>query len=165
MFEFLKKKKEYSYTTSDEMQGLTCVFSDGSEITYDVNNNTFLWYKTAGKREDNYYNGTYECYRGQNAADYTVDKGIMSENASKSYYRRNRGRRFNCMDNTMVLVFKNEYFYSEGEKKPMVIEPGPDTPGSDGISIYYGFFDGARAEIVNVKTGNTQMFAVSGSSK
>lgn len=154
MFEFLKKKKEYSYTTSDEMQGLTCVYSDGSEIMYDVKNNTFIWYKTAGNREDNYHYGTYECYRGQNAADYTVDNGIMSESASKAYYRRNRGRRFNCMDNTIVLVIHNEYFYKEGEK-----EPQSDT------AVYYGFFDGARAEMVNVKSGNTQMFAVSASSK
>lgn len=160
MFGFLKKKKEYSYTTSDEMKGLTCVYSDGSEIKYNDTDNTFYWYKTSGEHEDNYHYGTYECYRGQNAADYTVDKGIMSEGASNAYYRRNRGRRFNCMDNTIVLVFKNEYYLSNGEKKMQSTENA-----LSGVSVYYGFFDGARAEMVNVNTGNTQMFAVSASSK
>lgn len=159
MFEFLKKKKEYSYTTSDEMKGLTCVYSDGSEIKYNKDDNTFYWYKTSGEHDDNYYYGEYECYRGQNAADYTIDKGIMSEGASKSYYRRNRGRRFNCMDNTLVLVLHNEYQYIDGEKKLQKSDM------SDGISTFYGFFDGARAEMVNVNTGNTQMFAVSSSEK
>jgi hypothetical protein len=49
------------------------VAKDGSYIVFNKDK-TFYWYESKDNLDDNYYYGTYEVYRGENAIDYISSK-------------------------------------------------------------------------------------------
>ena len=57
------EKSNYNY---ENIIGKSFVMKDGSYIVFNKDK-TFIWYKTKDDLEDNYYEGTYTVYRGENA--------------------------------------------------------------------------------------------------
>jgi hypothetical protein len=67
LFTFLlREKNEYDY---EHVISHSFVAKDGSYIVF-KKDKTFYWYKDKDNLEDNYYYGTYEIYRGENAVEH-----------------------------------------------------------------------------------------------
>ncbi len=145
--------KEYKYSKSDYLKNKQCIYSDGSEIKF-AKDDSFCWYRTAGKYDNYYYYGTYLCYRGEDACNYAVAMGIIEEKNLNEYFESTKGDEFYRRENTFVLVVENEYIFIDGQKQKAKDEKRKP------ISVYYGFFDGQAGDTVNVNTGNSQRFII-----
>lgn len=61
-------KKEEEQPKVNEMANTVWIASDGSEMVF--GETEMNWYKDEGIHDDNYYTGTYEYYRGQDAVKF-----------------------------------------------------------------------------------------------
>lgn len=61
-------KQEEPKEKPNEMANTIWIATDGSEMVFEEKD--FNWYKDEGIHDDNYYTGTYEYYRGQEAVEF-----------------------------------------------------------------------------------------------
>lgn len=106
---------------------------------------TFHWYQTKGKTDDNYFAGTYEFHIGQDAINYLTtelsDYGI-TERLIKLMISSNQEY---TLDNFVCFSCVNQSFMAHGE----------ELLSEDVLSSYLGFLlrDGTYLDIANMTTG------------
>lgn len=145
-----KDINEKDFNSSDYLINKKYIYSDSSEINF--GDNEFYWYRKAGAYDDNYYYGSYTCFRGEEACKYAIASEIISEENLEQYFNRTSGNDFYCRENTFILILHNEYVCVEGNKK--------DFEEGKSETKYYGFFNGEMGDTVNLITGAFQKFVL-----
>ena len=124
IFSFLlKEKNEYDY---EHVMSHSFVAKDGSYIVFNKDK-TFYWYKDKDNLKDNYYYGTYDIYRGENAIDHIVknltlyavneeeQRNVIKNQGSKDpinhYYNWNLYNRKLVENNVEQEIDRDSHFY------------------------------------------------------
>ena len=134
-FNFLNPKDKvsgHSFVTDDKFESLLELKNDGS----------FKFYKSKSDLTDNYYEGTYELYCGDEAIEYIdtkLSQYALTRKEQEDLMARNQQY---SEDNYYCLVLVNE--------KCMV--GGKNTLSSEIITPYYGFYIKNKLGLVNMRT-------------
>lgn len=128
---------DYNWQASQDESLMVCE-EDGS----------FKYYQSADDMTDNYYEGTYEFYVGDNAVDYITselsDYGLTEDELEEIFKRNDEYNE----ENFVCLVLNNESCIIDGENQ---IQSSYKTP-------YYGFYleenGKTYLDIANMNTGN-----------
>lgn len=108
---------EFTLCSQDEISGYTFVRPDnGSEFVFN-DDGSVQYYKNENVHEDNYFDGTYEVLRGQEAIDELIamtEYGYTQEELDMVMQQ--------SMDNYSLMVDREETTYSEGENGELVAE-------------------------------------------
>lgn len=112
---------------------------------------TFLYYRDKDDLTDNYYEGTYEVYQGEDAVEYITTELVsygVTEQELRAFFTRNTGEM--SVDNFYCLVLNNQTCIINGEN---TIDTPVATP-------YYGFYleDQNLFRIVNMNTASYVYF-------
>lgn len=125
------------------------VVGDDSLLTFD-NSTEFKYYKSKTDKSDNYYQGTYKIYVGDEAVDYIANDlskyGVTKEEQEQILETRknNENEAYVC------IVLTNKKCIQDGEN---TLEKTVEAP-------YYGFYDKDKKvlDIINMNTGTTYYF-------
>lgn len=106
---------------------------------------TFHWYQTKGKTDDNYFAGTYEFHIGQDAMDYLtteLSEYGMTELMIQLFISM---RQEYTRDNFVCFSTTNQSFMLNGQEQL----------SEEVVSSYFGFLlsDGTYLDITNMTTG------------
>lgn len=134
----------------DPFAGKSFVMGDESVIYFEADG-TFVWYQDDEDHEDDYFVGTYDCYRAEFAQSYIVtylgEYGVTEEELA-DLYERNEDSDLYTDDNFTCLVLHNESAISDGEEQ--ITEPY-DTN-------YMGFYMDGYYDAANMASGQYATF-------
>ena len=134
----------------DPFAGKEYVAGDDSVI-YFAQDGSFLWYQDDENHEDNYYQGTYIAYRGQQANDvllYELTEYGVTEEELDAYFARNEGDDFYAKENFTVLILRTEH----------AIIGGSDAVEEPYERHYMGFFYEGDFDAANMDSGEYALF-------
>lgn len=128
----------------EEIIGKSFIMADNSYIVF-KDNKRFIWYKTKEDKDNNYYEGTYTVYRGENAIRYISNEltiYAVTEQEQRDLIDRNSKWQ---LDNYFNINLHNERAFINNEETKM---------NSD--TNYFGFAnnDYTYFDIANMKTSN-----------
>ena len=129
----------------DVFSGNSYQFDDGSVIYFN-DDGSFYWYQSDSDHEDNYYSGTYECYKGMQATEYIVNQlpdYNVTEEEMKDYFARNTGSEFYNEENFVYLALNDDKVVIDGEKSENV-----------GTRRYMGFYLDGCYDAANMDTAS-----------
>lgn len=122
---------------------------DDNSILYLNKDNTYIWYQQDNNHEDNYYQGKFKTYTGEDAIEYistTLEEFGLTEEAQRSFFEEGKHE-------------LNEYYLIilTCEKAKM---DGKETEGTDNTAYYYGFYSKTkkRLDLINMSTKNKAGF-------
>lgn len=132
----------------DKISGYSYIEKQDNSLLDLKSDGTFLYYKDKDDKTDNYYEGTYVVYQGEDAIEYIADDLEMyglTEVEQRELIRRNDKE-----ENYYCLVLKNEKCIMDGKN---TLTSTIETP-------YYGFFFERinTLRIVNMKSANIYNF-------
>ena len=113
----LKNSTESVNYDYEKIMGKSFVMKDESYIVFNKDK-TFIWYKTKDDLEDNYYEGTYTVYRGENAIKYIsndLSKYAVTEKEQRDLLKRNEDIKIDMYYN-LNLVNKKLVMNKEEKK-------------------------------------------------
>lgn len=134
----------------DPFAGKSFVMGDESVIYFETDG-TFIWYQNDEYHDDNYFVGTYDCYRAELAESYIVtylgEYGV-TEDELADLYKRNENSDLYADKNFTCLVLHNESAICDGEEQ--LKEPYD--------SNYMGFYMDGYYDAVNMASGQYAAF-------
>ena len=150
-----EEKKEMSTEKAQENTIITDYIwqaSGDASLIVCKKDGSFKYYQSAEELNDNYYEGTYEFYMGEDAVDYiTIELsayGVTREELEGVFDRNENYDE----SNFVIFVLNNEACIMDGEN---VVDSPYQTP-------YFGFYleeDGVPyLDIANMNTGNYNLF-------
>lgn len=134
----------------DEISGYSYIEKQDNSLLDLKSDGTFLYYKDKDDKTDNYYEGTYVVYQGEDAIKYIandLETYGLTEEEQKDLIRRNE-------------EYKEENYYCLVLKNNKCIMNGKNTLTSTIETPYYGFFFEQidTLMIVNMKSANIYNF-------
>ena len=103
--------------------------SDDKSILYLNGDNTYKWYANDNNHDDNYYQGKFKTYKGEEAISY------IATNLKEYGLTEEEQRKFFNDENKSI----NDYYLLILTCEKMVIN-GKEEDGTDNMAYYYGFF-------------------------
>lgn len=137
--------------TVNTFAGYSYVCGDGS-VCYFEEDGTFIWYQSDDNHDDNYYEGTYDVYYGEDAIEFVTEdlaEYSVTEDELDDYFDRNSDSEFYQESNFCSLVLHNDILFTGGEEQDL----GKDT-------YYMGFFADGYYDAVNMITTNYASFTL-----
>lgn len=145
-----KSSKEESKKT-DDISGYSYIEETDDSLLDLKSNGTFKYYQDKDELTDNYYEGTYTVYNGEDAVEYIandLEKYGVTEEEQRDYFSRNAGKEMYKVDNYYCLVLKNKKCIIDGEN---TLTKTVETP-------YFGFYYKGTLNITNMKSANIYNF-------
>ena len=150
-----KEKKEMSTEKAQENTLITEYIwqaSGDSSLIVCKKDGSFKYYQSADELNDNYYEGTYEFYMGEDAVTYiTTDLSAYGVTRKELEGVFDRNEQYS-ESNFVIFVLNNEACIVDGEN---IVDSPYQTP-------YFGFYleeDGVPyLDIANMNTGNYNLF-------
>ena len=126
--DIIEQYKEHNYQEPFNIIGHTCKANDNSML-YLNNDNTYMWYLNDNQHEDNYYQGRYNSYNGQEAIEYIStylkEYGITEEEQENLFEEGTKKLR-----NYYLIVLTCEKTKVDGKEQSEEIK----------TAYYYGFY-------------------------
>ncbi len=119
-----------------------------SEIVFRADG-TFSWYEHQGEHDGDRYEGTFEAYRAENAADYVtkIEEYKITAAQLEAMFTGEDGH---TKENFIVYTLKDEHVYVGGKEDPSRCD----------VLTYYGYMteNDTLLNAVNMRTGSLCTF-------
>lgn len=145
VFSLLLNKKDYNY---EKIIGNSYIANDNSYLILNKDN-TFIWYKDKENKEE-YYKGTYNLYRGENAIKYISSQlSIYDISEEEQRIIINNNEMNDAIDHYYLLIIKNEKLIINEKEESLSKE-----------TKYYGFAteDYKELDFYNLDSNNYAIF-------
>lgn len=125
---------------------------DNSYLTF--KDDLFIWYLEKEVTDDNFYQGSYTIYHGQEAIDYYVDSFSEIFDAQEAIDTSLAQAKANGLteDNFIAMILHNQAATVDGEDREFEAYD----------SIYVGYYiedeEGITLDFMNLSTGNRALF-------
>ena len=147
--EFHKEIDEYyEKTTISDIKGYSWLTKDNTHL-YLNNDNTYIWYKNNSNHEDNFEQGTFKTYKGEEAIKYISTK-LKEYGITDEYQRGFFQKGVTELQDYYLLVLNCEKKKIEGQEIADINE----------TSYYYGFYSDSKKslDLTNLKDKNKISF-------